>query len=185
MYRCESWTIKKAESRTIDAFELWCWRRLLRVPWTAGRSNQSILKEINPEYSWEDCCESWSFTTLATLFSFCLQSFPTSGAFWWGGSSHQVAKVLKLQLSQQSSNEYSGLISFKIDCFDLLAIQGRDSQGTSPTPQFESINSLVFSLLYGLTLTSACDYWKNHSFDYTDLCQQSDVCFLIHCLVLS
>ena len=53
MYRCESWTIKKAESRTIDAFELWCWRRLLRVPWTAGRSNQSILKEINPEYSLE------------------------------------------------------------------------------------------------------------------------------------
>ena len=130
----------------------------------------------------------WCYLTIsssATLFSFCLQSFPTSGAFWWGGSSHQVAKVLKLQLSQQSSNEYSGLISFKIDCFDLLAIQGRDSQGTSPTPQFESINSLVFSLLYGLTLTSACDYWKNHSFDYTDLCQQSDVCFLIHCLVLS
>ena len=53
MYGCESWTIKKAESRTIDAFELWCWRRLLRVPWTAGRSNQSILKEMNPEYSLE------------------------------------------------------------------------------------------------------------------------------------
>ena len=52
MYGCESWTIKKAESRRIDAFELWCWRRLLRVPWTA-RSNQSILKEINPEYSSE------------------------------------------------------------------------------------------------------------------------------------
>ena len=51
MYGCESWTIKKAESRRIDAFELWCWRRLLRVPWTARRSNQSILKEINPEYS--------------------------------------------------------------------------------------------------------------------------------------
>ena len=49
----ESWTIKKAECRRIDAFELWCWRRLLRVPWTAKRSNQSILKEINPEYSLE------------------------------------------------------------------------------------------------------------------------------------
>ena len=48
MYGCESWTVKKAESRRIDAFELWCWRRLLRVPWTARRSNQSILKEINP-----------------------------------------------------------------------------------------------------------------------------------------
>ena len=53
MYGCESWIIKKAELRRIDAFELWCWRRLLRVPWTARRSNQSILKEISPEYSVE------------------------------------------------------------------------------------------------------------------------------------
>ena len=53
MYGCESWTIKKAEHRRIDAFELWCWKRLLRVPWTARRSNQSILKEISPEYSLE------------------------------------------------------------------------------------------------------------------------------------
>ena len=53
MYECESWTIKKAEPRKIDAFELWCWRRLLRVYWTAKRSNQSILKEISPEYSLE------------------------------------------------------------------------------------------------------------------------------------
>ena len=53
MYGCESWTVKKAEHRGIDAFELWCWRRLLRVPWTARRSNQSILKKISPEYSLE------------------------------------------------------------------------------------------------------------------------------------
>ena len=53
MYGCESWTVKKAECRRIDAFELWCWRRLLRVPGAARRSNQSILKEINPEYSLE------------------------------------------------------------------------------------------------------------------------------------
>ena len=53
MYRCESWTIKKVECQRVDAFELWCWRRLLRVPWTARRSNQSILKEISPEYSLE------------------------------------------------------------------------------------------------------------------------------------
>ena len=53
MYRCESWTVKKAEGRRIDAFEAWCWRRLLRVPWTARRSNQSILKEISPGYSLE------------------------------------------------------------------------------------------------------------------------------------
>ena len=53
IYGCESWTIKKAERQRIDAFEPWCWRRLLRVPWTARRSNQSILKEIGPEYSFE------------------------------------------------------------------------------------------------------------------------------------
>ena len=53
MYGCASWTVKKAEGQRTDAFELWCWRRLLRVPWTAGRSNQSILKKIGPEYSLE------------------------------------------------------------------------------------------------------------------------------------
>ena len=58
MYGCESWTVKTAECRRIDAFELWCWRRLLRVPWTARKSSQSILKEISPEYSLKDQC--WS-----------------------------------------------------------------------------------------------------------------------------
>ena len=58
IYGCESWTIKKAERRRIDAFELWCWRRLLRVPWTARRSNQSILKEISPGVHWKAWC--WS-----------------------------------------------------------------------------------------------------------------------------
>ena len=66
MYRCESWTIKKAESRRFDAFELWCWRRLLRVPWTARRYNQSILKEISPGVHWKDWCWSWNSKTLAT-----------------------------------------------------------------------------------------------------------------------
>ena len=55
MYGCESWTVKKAEHQRTDAFELWCWRRLLRVPWTTRRSNQSILKEISPECSLEGC----------------------------------------------------------------------------------------------------------------------------------
>ena len=59
MYGCESWTVKKAEHRRIDAFELWCWRRLLRVPWTARRSNQSILKEINPGISLEGMMLKW------------------------------------------------------------------------------------------------------------------------------
>ena len=63
MYRCESWTVKKAECQRTDASELWCWRRLLRVPWTASRLKQSVLKEINPEYSWKDWSWGWSSDT--------------------------------------------------------------------------------------------------------------------------
>ena len=66
MYGCESWTIKKAEYQKIDAFELWCWRRLLRVPWTARRSNQSIPEEISPEYSLEELMLKLKSNTLAT-----------------------------------------------------------------------------------------------------------------------
>ena len=66
MYGCESWTLKKAERRRIDAFELWCWRRLLRVPWTARRSNPSILKEISLECSLEGLMLSCNSNTLAT-----------------------------------------------------------------------------------------------------------------------
>ena len=66
MYWCESWTTKKAECRRIDAFELWCWRRLLRVPWTARRFNQSILKESILTIHWKDWCWSWNSNTLAT-----------------------------------------------------------------------------------------------------------------------
>ena len=66
MYRCENWTIRKAEHQRIDAFELWCWRRLLRVPWTARRLNQSILKEISPEYSLEGLMLKLKFQYLTT-----------------------------------------------------------------------------------------------------------------------
>ena len=66
MYGCESWTVKKAEHRRIDAFELWCWKRLLRVPWTARRSNQSILKEISLGFLWKEWCQSWNSSTFAT-----------------------------------------------------------------------------------------------------------------------
>ena len=66
MYECESWIIEKAEHWRIDAFELWCWRRFSRVPWTAKRSNQSILKEINSEYSLEGLMLNWNTNTLAT-----------------------------------------------------------------------------------------------------------------------
>ena len=66
MYRCESWTIKKAECQRINSFELWCWRRLLRVPWTARKSNKSIWKEMSPDYHWKDWCWSWSSNTLVS-----------------------------------------------------------------------------------------------------------------------
>ena len=73
-YGCESWTIKKAERQIIDAFELWCWRGLLRVPWTARRSNQSILKEINPEYSLEGL-----MLKLKLQYFGCLMQSPHTG----------------------------------------------------------------------------------------------------------
>ena len=66
MYGCESWTVKKAEHRKINAFELWCWRRLLRVPWTVRRSNQFILKVISLGVQWKDWCWSWNSNTSAT-----------------------------------------------------------------------------------------------------------------------
>ena len=69
MYGCESWTVKKAEGRRIDAFELWCWRRLLRAPWTARRSNQSILKEISPEHSLEGLMLKLKLHTLANTLA--------------------------------------------------------------------------------------------------------------------
>ena len=81
MYRWESGTIKKAEHQRINAFQLWCWRRLLRVPWTARRSNQSILKEINPKYSWKDWCWSWSSNTLA---AWCEELTHRKGPWCWG-----------------------------------------------------------------------------------------------------
>ena len=79
-------------------------------------------------------------------------------------------KYWSFNFSISPSNEYSGLISFRMDWLDLLAVQGTLSQESSPKPQFKSINSLALSLLYGPTLTSINDYWKNHSFDYMDLC---------------
>ena len=78
--RYDSWIIKKANSQRIDAYELWCWRRLLRVSWTARRSNESILKEVNPEYSLEDWCWNWSSNTWAT---WCEELTPWKRPWCW------------------------------------------------------------------------------------------------------
>ena len=83
IYRCKIWTVKKAEHWRIDTFELCCWRRLLRVPWTARRSNQSILKEINLDIPWKDWCWSWSANNLATWCKeLTLWKDPDSGKNW-------------------------------------------------------------------------------------------------------
>ena len=82
-YGCESWTIKRAECRRTDAFELWCWRRLLRVPWTARKSNQFILKEISPGCSLEGRCWSWNSNTLATdAKNWLIGKDPDAGKDW-------------------------------------------------------------------------------------------------------
>ena len=80
MYGCESWTIKKTECRRIDGFELWCWKRLLRVPWTARRSNQSILKEISPGCSLVELMWSWNSSTLAT---WCKELTHLKRSWYW------------------------------------------------------------------------------------------------------
>ena len=82
MYRWESWTIKKAEHWRIDAFELWCWRRLLRVPWTARRANQSILKEISPEYSLEGLMLKLKLQYFGPLMRRTDSPFPDAGKDW-------------------------------------------------------------------------------------------------------
>ena len=87
------------------------------------------------------------------------------GLFQGVSSSHQVAKYWSFSFSISPSNEYSGLISFRMDWLDLLEVQGT-LQESSPTPQFKSFNFSVLSFLYSSTLTSLHDYWKNHSFDY-------------------
>ena len=94
MYGCESWTVKKAEHWRIDAFELWCWRRLLRIPWTARRSNQSIVKEISPEYSLEEL-----------MLKLKLQNFVKN---WLTGKSPDVGKDWRLKEKGTTGNEMVG-----------------------------------------------------------------------------
>ena len=110
---------------------------------------------------------SWYHPTISSsvnLFSSCLQSFPASGSFPMSQFLHQVAKVLELQFQHQSF-QWIFRTDFPKDWLVGSPCSPRDSQESSPTPQFKSINSLVLSFLYGPILTSIHDYWKNHSFD--------------------
>ena len=105
------------------------------------------------------------------------------GLFHWVSSSHQVAKVLELRLQHQSF-QWIFRIDFLEDWLVGSPCSPRDSQESSPLPQFRSINCFVLSLLYSPTVTYIPDYWKSHSFDWRDLCWQSCPCFLICCLGL-
>ena len=97
MYWCESWTIRKAECRRIDAFELWCWRRLLRVPWTVRRSNQSILKEISPEYSLE-----------GLMLKLKLQLWPPDAKNWFFGKDPDTGKDWRREEKGMTEDEMVG-----------------------------------------------------------------------------
>ena len=100
MYGCENWTVKKGEPRRIGAFELWCWRILLRVPWTARRSNQSILKEISPEYAVlnKDWCWSWNANT-----------WPSDGKNWLIGKDPDAGKDWRWEEKGTIEDEMVGL----------------------------------------------------------------------------
>ena len=153
VYGCESWTIRKAECQRIDAFELWCWKRPLRVPWAARRSKQSILSSgqslssiwlcdpmncIMPDISvipslcpWlcsNSCSLSqWYQPTISSSvvpFSSCPQSFLELGPLQRVSSFHTWPKYWSFSFSISPCNEYSGLISFKMDWLDLLAVLG-------------------------------------------------------------
>ena len=165
MYGCESWTVKKAERRRIDAFELWCWRILLRVPWTARRSNQSILKEISRGCSLE-----------GLMLKLKLQYF---GHLMPVDSLEKTLMLGKIEgrrrrgqqrirwLNGITDSTAMGLGGFRELVMDReawrAAIHGVAK--SSPTPQFKSISSSGLSLLHSPTLTSIHDHRKNHSLD--------------------
>ena len=151
--------------------------RLFATSWTAARqaslsitNSRSFLKLMSIESVMPS-----NYLNLCCLLLLPPSSFPSLRVFSNESTLRmRWPKYWSFSFNISPSNEYSGLISFKMD-----------SQESSPTPQFKSINSSALSFLYSPTLISIHNYWKNHTFDYTHLCQQSDVWFLICCLGLS
>ena len=149
--------------------------RLFVTPWTtADQASLSITNSRSPHkpMSIESVMPSNQLILCRPLL--LLPSiFPSIRVFSNESALHQVAKVLELQLQHQSLHEHLGLISFRMDSLDLLAVKGT-SQESSPTPQFKCLTSGL-SFLYIPTFTSIHDHWKNHSLDQMDLCWQSNV----------
>ena len=126
MYECESWTIKRAQHWRIEAFEWWCWRRFLRVPWTRKRSNQSVLKEISPEWTEAPIPPDAIQPSHPLLSLFLLLLIFVSIRVFSNESVFHIrwSKYWTFSFSISPSNEYSGLISFRMDWLDLLVVQG-------------------------------------------------------------
>ena len=148
---------------------------LFVTPWTAAHQaslsftiSWSLLKLMSIESVMPS---NHSILCRSLLF---LPSIQHQGLFRWVSSSHQVAKVLELQL-QHLSFQWIFRVDFLWDWLIRSPCSPRDSRESYPAAQFENINSLVLSLLYGPVLTSVHDYWRNHSLDYTDLCWQVDI----------
>ena len=160
----------------ISSVQSLSWVRLFATPWTTACQaslsftiSQSWLKLISIELVMLS-----NHLILCHSLLLLSSTFPSIRVFSNESALHiRWPKYWSFSFSISLSNEYSGLISFRIDWFDLLAVQGLSRVFSAP--QFERINYLALSLLYGRTLTSVHDYWKNHSFDYLDFGRQSDV----------
>ena len=152
MYRCEIWTIKKAECQRIDAFELWCWSRHLNVHWTARRSNQSILKEINPEHSLEGCC--WSFNTLST---WCKEPTHWKRPWCW--------ERLKAE-REGNARRLDAWMAPLTQCARVWASSGRwcrtaccSPRGRKESDKTKQMNNSWFKLFYSIQVSRFC-FWS-------------------------
>ena len=155
MYGCESWTIKKAKGQRIDAFELWCWRRLLRVPWTARRSNQSILKEINPEYSLKGLKLKLQYFWPPDMMNWLFRKDPDAGKDWRQEEKGTTENEMVWWHHWLNGHEFEQGLGVGDGQGSLACCSPWDFQESSPTPQFKSINSLTLSFLHSPTFTSA------------------------------